>query len=109
MDGATESETRPCGGECCTRLKRLHERTSPAMPLPIPLSLSLSLSPSLSLSLDLVEVKTENDIPGALLSEPLEAHTMRERERERERHSRTSPFMKPLQPRAILTSTPPSL
>ena len=84
MDGATESETRPCGGECCTRLKRLHERTSPAMPLP--LSLSLSLSPSLSLSLDLVEVKlTENDIPRALLSEPLEAHTMRERERERER------------------------
>ena len=77
MDGATESETRPCGGECCTRLKRLHERTSPAMPLPLPLPLSLSLS------LDLVEVKTENDIPGALLSEPLEAHTMRERERER--------------------------
>ena len=86
------------------------------MPLPLPLSLSL----------DLVEVKlTENDIPGALLSEPLEAHTMRERERERrererererrerererERHSRTSPFMKPLQPRATLTSTRPSL
>ena len=48
-------------------------RVSP--PPPPPLSLSLSLS------LDLVEVK--NDIPGALLSEPLEAHTMRERERER--------------------------
>ena len=70
--------------------------------------LCLYLSLSLSLSLDLVEVKlTENYIPGALLSEPLEAHTMRERERER--HSRTSPFMKPLQPRATLTSTRPSL
>ena len=43
MDGATESETRPCGGECCTRLKRLHERSSPANAYASP-----SLSPSLS-------------------------------------------------------------